>query len=295
MEIKSAMGHRGTLDKNDNRILQSIGGDSRRVAALKLYGNALGLFRYDSSTATRMEEITKEIKPELKVETYIPSVQKQAEDGIVKKFHLTMPDGTVAHVTEKDDNTLFVDASELNSWESMGTLLYHVLATYALNNDKVFIGDPNAFSRDAFYRRTQNMASSVVRYGTTRHLRPHPDQGIPWGNDDSKNFENLITKATQNIIGLVKDLDGVDYEFQTRTFRTKSAGAEFTDADFERVNEGTEAKTAKSGSASLKRGTFFRSLSREASSDEGWQRILASVDCELSDGGHGGALEGTGY
>lgn len=169
------------------------------------------------------------------------------------------------------------------------------MASYAHNNGKVFIGDPHGVSADAVYRRTQNMLSSAVRYGTTRHIAPHKDQNIVWGKDDKRNFNALIDKSIQDIIGGIKELESVRYDFDQRAFVDTSSENTLGKADFERIARSPAGRAARAGSSTLKRAVLLNTLVQKSSSDVSWGQLLGALERELSLSLSSGALTGTFY
>ena len=86
-------------------------------------------------------------------------------------------------VPETDD--VWIDISKGMAGEN-GAKVYNIAATYAHNNGRIFIGDPSGLTDTALRRRTEQMISSALKFGTTEHLAPHPkqvkgssDKGVP--------------------------------------------------------------------------------------------------------------------
>lgn len=102
-----------------------------------------------------------------------------AADG-TKSWILKLPNGKLSTLTKKGGE-VYINVSGVGEG-NMGSAIYDLAANYALNNGLVFVGDPNGVSKSAMRRRLENMLSSAVKYGTTDHLEPHPDQYI--GNSD---------------------------------------------------------------------------------------------------------------
>ena len=82
-----------------------------------------------------------------------------------------MPNKKMVVVAQKGSN-VWVNASQLSEG-SRGKEVYNLVANYAHNNDLVFIGDPVGLSDRAMTRRLENMLSSALKFGTTKHLAPH--------------------------------------------------------------------------------------------------------------------------
>ena len=100
---------------------------------------------------------------------------------------------------------VWIDVSALKKGD-FGALMYNIAATYAHNTGRIFIGDPHGLSKDALRRRLEHMISSALKFGTTAHLAPHPDQtrgghGVPplrWVyGDDVGNVERMIAVSVQ--------------------------------------------------------------------------------------------------
>ena len=110
-------------------------------------------------------------------------------------------------VPEKGD--VWIDVS-LSKPGKHGADIYNIAANYAHNNDKVFIGDPSGLTDAALRRRTEQMISSAIKFGTTDHLAPHPRQtlgsaeaGVPalkWVYGDHEgNVERMIDVAMKSM------------------------------------------------------------------------------------------------
>lgn len=80
---------------------------------------------------------------------------------------------------------------------------------FGRDTSRIFIGDPAGLSDEAMRRRSENMLSSALRYGTTDHLAPHRRQvkgdasiGVPplkWVyGDDLGNIKRLVDPKRQS-------------------------------------------------------------------------------------------------
>lgn len=174
-------------------------------------------------------------------------------------------------VYQKGDE-VWTDVSSLSPG-SGGTAIYSALFDYAHNNDMTFKGDPEGLSDDALIRRTDNMLASALKWGTTRHMRPHPRQiegdkalnvaPLQWteGND-SANIRALIKASLSNLIAKVPEVADARYDFNSHTFRS-GAGQWLSDGA---LDEWTLAAgrsgEARPGRATLKRGILLNTLAR---------------------------------
>jgi hypothetical protein len=114
---------------------------------------------------------------------------------------------------------VWIDVSSLGTGDN-GAKVYNIAATFAHNTGRIFIGDPHGLSAVALRRRLEHMISSALKFGTTAHLAPHPDQvrgghGVPalrWVyGDDVGNVERMIAasvKALDNAFPSSKKICG---------------------------------------------------------------------------------------
>jgi hypothetical protein len=236
------------------------------------------LFMSPKSDAKTMQDIANDINPDIEV--------KASRDG--RNWTIIMEDGSPAFVKTDSDDKLYVDASNLESGKSRGSELYSIIGAYAHNNGLVFKGDPDGLSKKAMIRRTEQMLSSALKYGTTRHLEPHELQNIEWiEGDDAGNLDRLIEKSYRNAVegnreagyAGVEGLDDIQFNFKTRQFEQISSGKVFTDDDFRNLSAGAKARLGQStsnptggerpstpGRTTLKRAALLASLLRETGS-----------------------------
>lgn len=208
--------------------------DGAEQSALEELSQADDLFALPKSEKKDIQGILAENDPLASVKT------TRTPLGVTHK--LTMPDGTIATLTERKPNIygkslysydlvngemvnkvterpgenpddvppttdLWLDVSKLKTGQN-GALAYNVAATYAHNNGMIFIGDPAGLSDAALRRRTEQMISSALKFGTTDHLAPHPrqvkgDTGVPplkWVYGDSAgNIERMIDVSMKSL------------------------------------------------------------------------------------------------
>jgi hypothetical protein len=212
--------------------------------ALKTLSEIDELYALPKSDKTTVADITADNDPEIKV-----TESKQTGQQV---YTFTMPDGVKATMTVRPYNKygksvysfdmkdgepvnqtterpgenaeeaegkddVWIDVSKLSRGE-YGTKIYNIAATYAHNTGKIFIGDPAGLSVTALRRRLENMISNALKFGTTEHLAPHPDQvtgghGVPalkWVyGDDVGNIERMIdasVAATDNVFPTAKNI-----------------------------------------------------------------------------------------
>jgi hypothetical protein len=133
-----------------------------------------------------LQRVVEEIDPGYKVTSFNPG--RDADRGWV----LITPSGAEGYVYERGGK-VWIDVSDLTPGKDSGSLIYGMVAGYAHNTKKTFVGDPMGLSEKGFYRRLENMISSTLRYGTTDHLAPHDYQVHTKGryiNNDAE-FEGL--------------------------------------------------------------------------------------------------------
>ena len=131
---------------------------------------------------------------------------------------------------------VWIDVSRFKQGQG-GDLIYQAAAAWAHNKDRVFIGDPAGLSALAVYRRTENMLSSALRFGTTRHLMPAAEQmvvpealegrarPIEWvPGIDTLNLRQLLVASARNIQVLAPEIRDVVYDLGRREFVYRPSG-----------------------------------------------------------------------
>lgn len=171
---------------------------------------------------------------------------KNAERG----FEVKLPSRRSADIYERSDK-VWIDVSRLEEGKDDGKRVYAMAAAYAYNNGKVFIGDPAGLSKTAWLRRTENMISSIIKYGTSKHLYPHAAQVDPegyastgnWGDEgyefaknlrpiewiegnDTHNLRELMAAARQFTIAANPSLRELSYDARADTFRRADGRAD---------------------------------------------------------------------
>ena len=230
------------------------------------------LFQLPRPEGRAVAGIAGEIDPAIRVKEARPGAQ----------WDITMPDGAVGVLRKDRDGKLYLDASRLSSGVSQGHKLYAIASAYAHNNGLVFKGDPNGLSRMAMIRRTESMLSSALKYGTTRHLEPHPNQNIDWDPaDEAGNLERLLAASYRNAsegwrtanYSAIPGLENITFNFDSGRFEYLDTGTEVTHDDFERIakthrglppryNPRRGESPAVAGSATVKRAALIRALLR---------------------------------
>ena len=245
------------------------------------------MYQQPKSVAKVLGDIVHEVDPGISVEKL--DKPAHAYPDTTQEWKLTMPDGKTAYMRENNNGTLELNAALLESGKSRGNALYNIVSTYAYNNGKVFIGDREGLSEDANYRRTENMLSSALKFGTTKHLRPHPEQKIEWiQGDDKGNLVRLIQRHYANITEQVPLIEDIYYDFSKGYFLSKASdgrGADrrVTESHFRQLRNSTGARKARAGDATLKRAIITNTLV-QGSSPETRSRLLGQIIRQLRTG-----------
>ncbi len=134
--------------------------------------------------------------------------------------------GKPFYVYQRGDE-LWIDVSRLDTGDR-GSAIYAAVGNYAFNTGKVFIGDPEGLSDDAVIRRTSNILSLALRFGTTDFMAPSPEQkaGIPgigvaplkWQGNDVDKTKALIDTFLSTLNYQFPELQGFKYDFDGRRF-----------------------------------------------------------------------------
>lgn len=132
------------------------------------------LFQYDVSTGTTLNTVFAGVDPSVEYIGETTREDEGQETGADQRFLLRTAKGNDFYVMQTDDEVWIV-VSRMDQGEG-GNAVYAAVGGYAFNTGRTFIGDPAGLSFKALRRRTDNMLSSALKHGTTRHLAPHQDQ-----------------------------------------------------------------------------------------------------------------------
>lgn len=190
-----------------------------------------------------------------------------------------------------DLDDVWVDVSNLKAC-SGGLAVYNIAQTYAHNTGRIFIGDPAGLTDVALRRRTEQILSSALKFGTTAHLAPHPRQvegdsklGIPPLNwtygDDLGNIQSLIHTSLANY----SDVNPLTFEPSTGRF-LDSEGHELDGRAISLIADDGPGRATGAGSKTLQRAAIFESLVRQGSGTSSGARAGAGILEGLVGGSH---------
>ncbi len=285
------------------------------AAALRELSKADDLFALPKSTATTVEGIAADNDAGIKVKKMASFAGRTdytftAADGnsarmVVREpnpygpsvYDSTLMDGEFEAVATERPGTnpesvpptadVWIDVSllEAGAAEQFGAKVYNIAATYAHNTGKIFIGDPNGLSKEALRRRLEQMISSALKFGTTAHLAPHPNQvhgghgvpGLEWTyGDDVGNVQRMIAASVKAMDNAFPTSKRIVFDPQDGLFHRADTGATLSrgqlavalrrksDADRSRPRPAA-AEGAEAGWRTVARSAVFRALAREAS------------------------------
>jgi hypothetical protein len=180
---------------------------------------------------------------------------------------------------------VWIDVSSLGTGDN-GAKVYNIAATFAHNTGRIFIGDPHGLSAVALRRRLEHMISSALKFGTTAHLAPHPDQvrgghGVPalrWVyGDDVGNVERMIAASVKALDNAFPSSKKIAYD-PDRGFYNAVTGSSVDRAELGvvwgraaaayRMAHGTGA-TGQAGWRTIARAALFRHLATVAADSGG--------------------------
>lgn len=290
---------RSDLADGGRTLDQSADSDAGQTL-LELGKRRADLFQYPAAQDKDLQQLAAAKNPALKV-TQETITQQDGSEKPTGNWEIVTERGDTAVLTEKG-NEVWINVAGLAPGRE-GSLIYDIAANYALNNGKVFIGDPAGLSDAAMVRRAENMLSSAVKYGTTDHLAPHPKQvagsdkvpPLKWVEGDTLgNIRALMEVTTGANAGLAQV--EVTYDAATDQFKDSEGNPLEGSADLaliaglDRESQGAGAP----GQATLRRDALFRSLLQ----GEGARRAVLERLHRKSGGGStgdGGALAGSFY
>jgi len=280
-------------------------GDTYLTAALEYLARDPELFQRPLTEAKSIYDIAKELDPGYRVEQLGRSMTSEKKAD--RAWEVYVPGSNIrSGIIMTKDKDVWIDVQYLQSGVDRGSAIYDMAAAYAHNNGKVLIGDPLGLTRRAFYRRNENMLSSALKYGTTKHLEPHLAQEIPgeyytghdapWGKaqraidwqkgNDVHNIKELVYNSWKSATDNIPELKDVIFNPENGKFEYTD-GRPFTAADSERI--ATELARQpnnpyRAGSGTIKRAALFNTFLRREGG-EGRQQILGKLVTELSRNG----------
>ncbi|MEY8200097.1 MAG: LPD1 domain-containing protein, partial [Colwellia sp.] len=274
------------------------------------------LFRYETIKGTNLEDILIEHgytwgEDKLMLADFSESPASSHYADLKRVYTVSVNKGEQALVFETGD-LVWLDVSGLASGHGNGSRFYQLVADFAYNSNKVFIGDPEGLSELAVVRRTENMMSSALRHGTTRHLGPHLNQleaindagqrmpdvmRLNWTGDDRENLLTLLQTSYNNVRQHIPEIENVEYDFARSEYRVSGrvpstddnalrlagflneAGIRIGRYGPEKVFQRRLSPVARAlaGSATLQRAIITQTLLRESRVENQRQGVLKNV------------------
>ena len=269
LEAFSKMDDLYALPKSTAKDLKQIADDNGEKVTVRttdLVGEKLHTLIFSDGTEIRVSD--------RKANPYGQDQQAYAfdlVDGTAVPTQIGRPGENPEDVAPTDD--VWLDVSR-NSPANLGAKAYSIAATFALNNGKIFIGDPAGLTDMALRRRTEQMLSHALKSGTTRHLAPHPRQvagdaklGVPplkWVyGDHVGNIERMIDVSLKSLEnGTPGAKDDTRYNPDTGEFQRKDGTVVSRFSTMGRSTEryATGLREAQAGWRTLARAAFLRSF-----------------------------------
>jgi ADP-Ribosyltransferase in polyvalent proteins len=188
------------------------------------FANHDEVFQYGRTDSADAEEVAKAVSSPgrpVTVRATDESVEFAGKEG-----RLTIYDA--------DTDKPYIRATEAKSQGKQsggGSQLYAAALDWIHNNGKRIKDDAGLTDINAI-RRTSNFFASAIRWGTTKHLKPHADQGLKWTKNDALNVSALAAKEMDNAFKAVADAKEWVYGFSDAQFRD-SKGGTVTREEFE--------------------------------------------------------------
>lgn len=226
------------------------------------------LFRYPLSHRTSLKGVFEDVYPESKYVGDGTREDERQESGADRRYVFKSPFGKQFYVYERDNGEVFIDVSNFAKGE-FGQAVYAAVGNYAFNANKKFIADPAGLTADSLIRRTSNMLSLALRFGTTKHLDAAPQQivGDPkngvepldWSGDDLAKTQALIHTFITTLHNKLPSIKNAKYDFSRGEFLNR-LGVPLNRAAFQRIADQGIGREARIGEASMRRGILIQSL-----------------------------------
>ncbi|WP_177171833.1 hypothetical protein [Nitrosovibrio tenuis] len=226
------------------------------------------LFRHAISHKTSLKGVFSEVYPDAVYVGDGTREDERDESGADHRYVFKLPNGKQFYVYERDNGEVFIDVSHFSTGER-GQAVYAAVANWAYNTKRKFIGDPAGLTADSLIRRTSNMLSSALRFGTVKHLEAAPQQiagdpknGVPpldWSGDDVAKTRALIHTFIETLHNKFPEITSYRYDFANRQF-TDRLGRPVGLDRFTHAEATGLGGSARAGKASMRRGILIQSL-----------------------------------
>lgn len=248
-------------------------------------------FRSGRSEAKGMKQIAADMGVD-RVIKKIDGFDINEPDGHVGWISIDFNDETTATLHYFDaDRSAYLNAAEMHKG-GHGAALYQMALTWAKNNGYVLVPDPAGLSLTNTFRRTEQMTSAALRLGTTKYMRPHPDQGLyGWINepktsaDESHNLALLLLTSQENVYEgeadskrrtkMLDELSKIGYNFEHGRFE-HATGTQVTNREWGHLAHLDQSSAVGSGVTTLQRAVLTKSILDEAR-DRGRKGVAALV------------------
>ncbi len=237
-----------------------------------------GAFRFGQSESKDIHFIARD----LGVDRMIADITHLETDDH-SAFQVKFIDGTYGLLNvDAATKTAYLDAGNMRQG-GYGARLYQIALTWAANNKYVLVPDPGGLSLVNTYRRTEQMLSAALRLGTTKYMRPHPDQGLyGWINDASTqadedhnlallfltSYENVMQLPADDIGKVIEELRRLRYNFARERFENAD-GKPISAQRWMDLSEAHESRDLGLGSSTIQRAVLTQSILAEANHRSG--------------------------
>lgn len=142
--------------------------------------------------------------------------------------------------------------------EGGGTQLYQAMLAWMHNNGQRAVPDEGLTHINSL-RRTSNMLSSALRFGSTDHMLPDHTQNVAWTGSHADKIGSLAYAEADKTLRYFPDLAKLTIDPETLTVRDH-AGQPVDNAEINRIIERADAQHARGvGVATAKRALLVRS------------------------------------
>lgn len=268
--------------------------DSTALAMWKLLAQNSDAFQLPKSHAKDIGKVVRDIVPEADIvmERRTNTTAKNlGKDVPTTVYRIILPDtkqtkypNAFVYATDKQ---VWIDITGLQEGDG-GRTIYQMIGDWAHNTGRVFIGDPNGLSDAAQLRRTDQMISSALRWGTTDHLLPHELQLNPsneaatpfkWRDGDTAyNLEEMLRANAESVLKPIENLGKFGYNFESKNFELRGNNGQtepLSEQDIRRYADSREARGVKAGGTALKRAILTISAIR--GEGQGRSRLLGQA------------------
>ncbi len=200
---------------------------ARIVSGWRKLSEAKDIFKIEPSKKKKLAEIIADTDRDHVVMSVNISHADETGATYAIQFTSKSGDGPIVGFLNEDamTDTAYLDISSAIKGSQIGSYIYPVVLNWAHNNNIKLIPDPAGLSAINTFRRTEQMLSAALKFGSTEFMRPHRDQGLAGWDDaprnraeNDKNLAIMLITSMNNTFDKVPEAKKYGFDFEGMVF-----------------------------------------------------------------------------